>query len=338
VTLSDEPPGGSGDDPFEGLTLDDAWARGAAVREPSARSRSLQADLLRIDAEEAERAVRTRRSDRRRRRKRRSLVVLVLVAFVAAVAIADHDGGGGSGAPTWASGADGKALVATGSRPTPSAAASDAPLGEPADPDADGGTFAFLETGPDGTTPVTYDPCRPIEIVVDDRTAPDGGEELVEEAVAAASKASGLEMTVTGTTDERPVPGRPAYQPDRYGDRWAPVLVAWSDPDEFPALDGDVVGIGGSASVEPASGARTYVTGMVVLDGPDLKTLIGGDGGERVARDVVEHELGHLLGLAHVDDASELMYPEGRDDLHNYQEGDLTGLSRLGQGPCINRL
>jgi predicted Zn-dependent protease len=69
-----------------------------------------------------------------------------------------------------------------------------------------------------------------------------------------------------------------------------------------------------------------------------MEAILREPDGERIARDIVLHELGHLVGLAHVDDPSELMYPEGQADLHNYQQGDQTGLTQLGQGPCVARL
>ena len=50
------------------------------------------------------------------------------------------------------------------------------------------------------------------------------------------------------------------------------------------------------------------------------------------------HELAHVLGLAHVDSKAELMYPEGQQDLHGYQQGDRSGLTRLGQGDCVELL
>ena len=64
------------------------------------------------------------------------------------------------------------------------------------------------------------------------------------------------------------------------------------------------------------------------------------DDGDYVARHqalraVVLHEFGHLLGLAHVTDPSEVMYPEAHLSVTDYSAGDLRGLHAVSTGPCI---
>jgi len=48
----------------------------------------------------------------------------------------------------------------------------------------------------------------------------------------------------------------------------------------------------------------------------------------------VLHELGHLVGLAHVSDPTQLMYPQSSGVL-DLAAGDLTGLAQLGAGECV---
>lgn len=325
------------DDPFEGLTIDDDWVAGATVSEPPARVRAARAALDHEAAEREEQEALAWRRRRRRRRKNRALVLGGLLLFSAAVAVADR---GDQQATTWAAADTGEAAYLTlGGRPTARPASSDAALGTPADPDASGGSFRFAATQPGGTEPVAYDPCRPIEIVVNDDLAPRGASALTEAAVARVADITGLDIVITGTTTEQPGSKRAAYQPDRYGDRWAPVVLAWSDEGQLPALAGNVAGVGGSVATVTSDGPAVYVSGIVALDAPDLERILDDeDDGEQIVSDIVLHELGHLVGLDHVDSTDELMYPEGQPDLHGYQQGDRTGLSRLGQGPCVSLL
>ena len=221
--------------------------------------------------------------------------------------------------------------------PSPSTAGSSTRLGVPAAAPAGTGSFRFTMTQEDGATPVAYDPCRPIHVVVNGRTAPPGSGRLVEEALGVVSRATGLVMVVDGATTEAPSADRPSHQPDRYGDRWAPVLVAWSDPAEHPPLAGDVTGTGGSSAVRTSDVGWVYVSGSVVLDGPQLQDIGRRPGGYDQARGVIVHELAHVLGLDHVDAPDHLMHASAgaTTSLH---PGDLTGLAALGRGRCPGEL
>lgn len=190
---------------------------------------------------------------------------------------------------------------------------------------------------PGSSVPVAYDPCRPIHVVVNSRTAPAGGERLFAEALEALRIASGLAFTMDGSTSEEPDEKREPHQRERYPDRWAPVLVAWSDPVESPRLAGDTAGYAGSFPF-PSGADRVYVTGGVTLDGPQFQKILGRRDGHGVARAIIQHELGHLVGLAHIADRSQLMNPDGVEGLAAYGPGDLAGLAALGQGKCFPQI
>ena len=203
----------------------------------------------------------------------------------------------------------------------------------PAVPVGTVGSYAFLHTAADGS-PIGYDPCRPVRYVVRPDGMPDGGQELLEEAAAIVGDAAGLVLEYVGTTDEAPTVERVLIQPERYGDAWAPVLVAWADESTMPELAGGVVGLGGSAAVPGAHGQGEWLAGgRVVLDVPDLTAMVASPGGRERARAMVVHELAHVLGLDHVDDPGELMYPVNATRL-DLGPGDRAGLALLGQVAC----
>jgi hypothetical protein len=200
-------------------------------------------------------------------------------------------------------------------------------------PAASPDTYAFVQTQDDSREPVTYDPCVPIHLVVDARTIVDGGMKLLEQAVDQVRDTTGLVFTIDGLTDE-PAPPEGAVTDDG-GRSWLPVRVSWSDPAASDTLRGDVAGYAGSAAI-PHDGRRWFVTGSVVLDGPQLADILERPRGWASARSVVMHELGHLVGLDHVNAKGQLMQPEGSEALTTWGEGDLAGLAAVGQGECMS--
>lgn len=224
--------------------------------------------------------------------------------------------------------------------PPPGYEASPSPLGTP--PAITGSTAFVLQESPKKGQPfVAYDPCRPVHYVVRPENAPAGGDVLIREAVAATSQASGLQFVYDGTTTEAPADDRQTFQPDRYGKRWAPVLVAWSTPVETPALAGEVAGLGGSGYAQAAGQPLlplVLAAGQVSLDAPDLAEIVASrpDGAAEV-RAIIMHELGHVLGLDHVNDPTQLMFAENMG-LMGFAAGDRAGLARLGTGPCVPQL
>jgi hypothetical protein len=194
------------------------------------------------------------------------------------------------------------------------------------------GGYPFMRMQGNGADPVAYDPCRPIHFTTSTVGLPPGGDALVREAVATMSQASGLQFVDDGLTDEPPVPERDPYQPDRYGDRWAPVYIAFATPGQIPRLAGSTVGLGGSTPRAADDGVLVYVTGSVWLDAAAMDDLLVA-GRRESARAVVEHEIGHVLGLDHVSDATQLMSETGGTGA-GPSDGDRRGLAVLGRGVC----
>lgn len=227
----------------------------------------------------------------------------------------------------------GTAVESVGSdAPPPGREEADSPLGTPEEPPVASGSYKFLATNDDGT-PVGYSPCRPLHYVSNARLAPAGAESLVEEAIGTIARATGIRFINDGPTTEEPSEDRDPYQPEIYGERWAPLLIAWTTPDAAPKLKGQVIGTGGSTHYSFGGGPKTFVSGSLDLDAPQIAGELGRPEGAAYAKAVILHELSHVMGLEHVNDPTQLMYPEiGTPD--GLAAGDLNGLYRLGRAAC----
>ena len=227
------------------------------------------------------------------------------------------------------------AVPADGDRtdtPPPGLEEQDQPLGTPRKPETASTSYKFLATNDDGT-PVGYSPCRPLHYVINTALAPQGAERLVEDSIRTISEATGIKFINDGPTSEEPSPTRAPYQENLYGDRWAPLLIAWTTPEQAPQLKGPVIGTGGSTHFSFGDGPKSFVTGSLELDAPQIAEDLDRSEGAAYATAVILHELGHVMGLEHVDDPAQLMYPEiGAPD--GLADGDLNGLYHLGHAQC----
>lgn len=209
-------------------------------------------------------------------------------------------------------------------------------------PDADAQTMRLLPavTAPagsyslftsDGPEPAHWSPCRSIAIVANTQGAPKGFYKVLRGVVAELQSLTGLAIALEGVSAE-PLHGlRAGFQPESYGDRWAPVLVGWSDESRIPDLAGDTVGLGSALAVAADDGAHFYVSGTAVLDSSLLGDFMPDGTPTYVA--VLRHELGHVLGLDHTADTTQLMAAE-LSSTSDFADGDRAGLSFLGSGSC----
>ncbi len=262
----------------------------------------------------------------RRARVRRVHPAVALIALVVTLAGVRTLGGGGEGD-----------VRLSGLFPPASGPRGAVPLGAPPKVADRPGGYEFLKRQPDDhAMPVAFDPCRPIHYVVNPTGQPSDGLSLIQDAVAQVEAATGLRFVYDGATSEREAPKyRRSYQPRRYArTRWAPVLITWSDEAHVPRLAGDVTGLGGPLSMpigrkEP----QAYVTGSIVLDRHDLSEVF--EPNRLEVRATVLHELGHLVGLDHTSDPTQLMFPRPAPGVLDFADGDRRGLARLGSGRCF---
>jgi hypothetical protein len=189
--------------------------------------------------------------------------------------------------------------------------------------------FALWGTTQDGE-PLRWDACTPVTFVLSETDAPAHAETDLRIALRMLADATGLELVLLGTTDERPTADRPLVERDGDGWRWRPVLVAWVAPGEtdvpLTPLDRGV-----ALPVAVRDGGReSFVTGQVVLNARRSDLVAGfGDRSDAIGATLL-HELAHVLGLDHVHDPSELMSTDPGTGPVEFGAGDLRGLRAIG--------
>ncbi|MGH9164078.1 MAG: matrixin family metalloprotease [Acidimicrobiales bacterium] len=120
------------------------------------------------------------------------------------------------------------------------------------------------------------------------------------------------------------VPGVGAAAP------WPALLIGWSDlttgsrAGNDGAKDYTVGGSGGSRPITDGPGHRRWVTGAVTISASTPR---------REQKLVLMHELGHVMGLGHVDEPTQIMAPHRQSVTADprWGAGDLAGLEALGR-------
>jgi hypothetical protein len=197
------------------------------------------------------------------------------------------------------------------------------------------GGYAFEVRNADGS-PARWDPCTPVHYVVNLTAAPPTAAADIAGAITRVEAATGMTFVADGSTTEVPARSRANEDPARYGHRWAPLLIAWVHNGASDYLGGTgVLGEGGASWVAPAGGRDVFVTGQIAINADATTTLGQGFGGGTTIGLLLLHELGHVMGLAHVGDEAEVMFPRLMPRAAaSYAAGDLAGLRLLTNGGC----
>jgi len=183
---------------------------------------------------------------------------------------------------------------------------------------------------------VRWDSCRTIRWVFNPAHSPRSGLRQVRRAVGRLHAATGLSFEYAGRTTQ------PTTAYGRHVDH-ADVIVGWRTRGYAPFRHRRAAGVGGNRFVtgyREANGAHVSraVAGGVVLNAHQIGRLANGFGRGYTWGEVIMHELGHVMGLAHTSARRQIMSPHVTRRRATWGAGDLAGLRRVGdRHGCLHR-
>ena len=194
-------------------------------------------------------------------------------------------------------------------------------------------SHAFIGRSADGE-PYRWDPCSTIHYQVDLGQMDDRVLDDVNEAVRRINEASGLGFEFDGfvhVSVNDLVSSGDFVTATTAGLHWSPVVIAFRSRSAMRVL-GVRQALGVAMPVTTRFDAEQFVSGVVVInasaglkDGFDRAPSLG---------TVLQHELGHAVGLGHILDPFQLMSPV--PVVTDWGTGDRAGLEELGEGPCLD--
>ncbi|MFK7919849.1 MAG: hypothetical protein AB8G14_17370 [Ilumatobacter sp.] len=232
----------------------------------------------------------------------------------------------------------------------------------------------FAATGARLNPPIraAWDNCRPIRYALNiDLAENDEQVDILIKSIEEVEAGTGIDFQFAGVTSAGmniddpillPEDGGFPFQylpPDDNGSGLVDLVIGFSNAADTPGLSRGVIGVGGSLRTGTDSNGRAdQVRGFAVIDVTDLYQ--GAPDSAASLRNIqatTTHELGHMMGLGHVDDdlnfvnrfgpglagdfsqevlREQLMYPAlNPSNEADYDDGDLLGLYELyANRPC----
>lgn len=206
------------------------------------------------------------------------------------------------------------------------------------------GSFTWLDGGKKPAA--TWDPCRTIYWVVNPSNEPEIARQMVADAFSEVGARTGLKFEFLGETNEKYKKNRSPVNTKypKLDSDWSPVLVTYLEGATFQNaaaaygydLTGNIAAFAGPDSAYDKNTKEVYVSGTMTIS-TNLFFESMRDWGGIMTKTTFKHEIGHLVGLGHVNDDTELMYPNAMIT-DKFGPGDRKGLALAGQAKCLSPL
>ncbi len=192
-------------------------------------------------------------------------------------------------------------------------------------------TFSTVRDG----QPVRWDPCTPIRWTANTARGPAGGLEVLQEAVNRIAQVTGTTWQYAGASTAN---ATSRYLPTSAQASYPPVLLGWTDGASSDLLAGQATSVLGMTrtawfGIQRPDGSKVAATraAVIAFDRTDTLPLRGATSWKALAL----HELGHVMGLGHVGDRSQLM-ASVLPPVTDLQAGDRAGLAKVGRSAgCV---
>lgn len=147
---------------------------------------------------------------------------------------------------------------------------------------------------------VTWRNCEPISVVLGKKNMNLEKNRLVRESLKFVADATNLRFVIVGTTDEIPQIDWSIVGSKAPGAQYPPVYIGWLDDEETDILaDRSTLGAAVANPITVNSG-RQLVSGAVVFNNSLYQSVGSSKTSGETKRNLIIHELGHLVGLDHV--------------------------------------
>lgn len=193
-----------------------------------------------------------------------------------------------------------------------------------------GSSHRFFSTT--GTGVARWDPCDVIDYRINLQGAWSGAAADVRTAFDRVSEATGLRFRYAGATSFRYYDTRLPYVSAEAFPQNADFVLNWRPRSAVARFRAGAVGLGGSQTSGVVGTAHERSMGAVTLNSGWRPQ--GSRSSVRSQRlQLLMHEIGHTIGLDHVQDKRQIMFPVIQRGLSpEYATGDLLGLAALGAG------